>query len=337
MNKTILLGHGSGGKLSSDLIQDIFIKYFDNEILRNQHDASVFETEGGKICITTDSFVVNPIFFPGGNIGSIAVAGTVNDLAVSGAKPKYLTAAFIIEEGFLISDLEAIVKTMANEAKIAGVLIIAGDTKVVDRGACDKIFINTTGIGFLNEKYKDIGSGSTIQMGDTLLLNGSIADHGMCIMAKRNNLKLHAHIESDCASLNGIIEEILEAGIHVKFMRDATRGGISTVLFELVHTKNLGIEIFEEKVPVKENVLGMCELLGFDPFYVANEGKFIIVVDKNDSDKALKIMQKHPLGKDSAIIGNFTAEHPGKGWIHTSIGGKRMIDMLAGEQLPRIC
>lgn len=337
MNKTILLGHGSGGKLSSDLIRDVFIKHFDNEILSNQYDSSIFDVEKGKICITTDSFVVNPIFFPGGNIGTIAVAGTVNDLAVSGAIPKYLTSAFIIEEGFLLEELELIVKTMADEARNAGVLIIAGDTKVVERGSCDKIFINTTGIGFLSEENKDIGSGKTIEPEDVILLNGSIADHGMCIMAERNNLKLNAKIESDCACLNGIIQRILEASIDVKFMRDATRGGISTVLYELVHNRNIGIEIHEDKIPVKENVQGMCELLGFDPFYVANEGKFIVVVAKVDAQKALQIMLDHPLGKDSAIIGNFTTAHPGKGWIHTSVGGKRIVDMLAGEQLPRIC
>ena len=335
--KNILLGHGSGGKLSNDLIKQVFIKHFDNPILRTQHDASTLFVEKGSLSITTDSFVVDPIFFPGGNIGKLAVAGTVNDLAVSGAIPQYITAAFIIEEGFAIEELEKIVETMAAEAKKAGVQIVTGDTKVVDKGKCDKVFINTTGIGFLPEKFRDIGSGLEIKEGDKILINGSIADHGMCIMASRNQLNLKAHIESDCACLNGLIKEILDSGAKVKFMRDATRGGISTVLSELVENKNYGIEIDEAKIPVKENVLGICELLGFDPFYVANEGKFVLVVDKNDAENVVELMRKHEFGKESSIIGEFTKEHAGKGWIITGIGGRRIIDMLAGEQLPRIC
>lgn len=335
--KNILLGHGSGGKLSNDLIKQVFIKHFDNEILRSQHDSSTLEVEAGKLSITTDSFVVDPIFFNGGNIGKLAVAGTVNDLAVSGAKAQYLTSAFIIEEGFPLDQLEEIVKTMADEARKAGVKIVAGDTKVVDRGKCDKVFINTAGIGFLPNKFAEIGSGKNIKTGDKILINGSIADHGMCIMAARNQLKLSANIASDCASLNGLIQEILDSGADVKFMRDATRGGISTVLYEMVEGKEFGININEEDIKVKENIRGICELLGFDPFYVANEGKFIIVVAEKDANKVLKIMQQHEFGNEASIIGEVCDEHPGKGWIKTEIGGRRIIDMLAGEQLPRIC
>jgi hydrogenase expression/formation protein HypE len=265
------------------------------------------------------------------------VCGTVNDLAVSGAFPKYISAAFILEEGFPMSDLEVIVQSMADEARKAGVMIVTGDTKVVDRGQCDKVFINTAGIGFIDEQYIHISTGSQIEPGDQILINGSIADHGMAIMAGRNFGTFKTDIISDCASLNSLIREVLDSGCRVKFMRDATRGGIATVLSELAGNISKGIEIEETSVAVNENVRGMCELLGFDPFYVANEGKVLIVVRKDDADKALSVMQKHEYGTQSSIIGTITEDHPGKAILITEIGGKRIIDMLAGEQLPRIC
>ncbi len=333
MEQNILLGHGSGGKLSHELIEKVFIRHFNNDILNQQTDSAVLE----KLAFTTDSYVVDPIFFSGGNIGKLAVCGTVNDLAVSGAIPGYISAAFIIEEGFPLSDLEIIVQSMADEARKAGVMIVTGDTKVVSRGQCDKVFINTAGIGFIDEKFRHISTGSQIEAGDLILINGSIADHGMAIMAGRNFGTFKTDIVSDCASLNGLIGEVLASDCRVKFMRDATRGGIATVLSELAGNAGKGIEIEEKSVAVNENVRGMCELLGFDPFYVANEGKVLIVVHKDDAEKALSVMQKHEYGNQSSIIGQITDDHPGKAILITEIGGKRIIDMLAGEQLPRIC
>ncbi|MCK9612486.1 MAG: hydrogenase expression/formation protein HypE [Bacteroidales bacterium] len=336
-NKTIQLGHGSGGRLSHELIKNLFYKNFKNPILDNQSDSALLELNSSLVAYTTDSYVVDPIFFKGGNIGKLAVCGTINDLAVSGAVPKFLSTGFIIEEGLSFEDLESIVTTMAEEAQKAGITIVTGDTKVVNKGQCDKIFINTSGIGLLDEKYKHISTGQQIKSGDKIIINGGIADHGMTIMAARNFGNFNTTIESDCASLNHLIQEVLNAGCHVKFMRDATRGGIATVLCELAENKHFGIEILEEKVLVKENVRGICELLGFDPFYVANEGKVIMVIAENDAEKALQILQKNELGKDASIIGSIVENHPGKTILQTGIGGKRIIDMLAGEQLPRIC
>jgi len=336
-DNNILLGHGSGGKLSHNLIKDIFVKYFDNPVLRNQTDSAILEIDQSNIAFTTDSFVVDPIFFPGGNIGKIAVCGTVNDLSVSGATPKYLSASFIIEEGFSLKELESIVKTMADEAKKAGVLIVTGDTKVVNKGQCDKLFINTSGIGFLDEKYKKISSGENIKVGDKIIINGSIGDHGMAIMAARNFENFKTEIKSDCTCLNHLIKDILKVSDKVKFMRDATRGGIATILSEIIEDKNIGIEIEESSVLVHQNVRGMCELLGFDPFYVANEGKILLIVAPGDADKVVKAMKQNEFGKDSSVIGEIVDLHHGKAILKTEIGGKRIIDMLAGEQLPRIC
>ena len=337
MNKNILLGHGSGGQLSHELISSLFVKYFSNIILNEQTDAAVLTIPSENLAFTTDSFVVDPIFFPGGDIGKLAVAGTVNDVAVSGAKPLYLSTSFILEEGFPFADLEIIVKSMAEEAKKAGVLIVTGDTKVVNRGKCDKIFINTTGIGLLPADRKEIGSGKKITAGDKIIINGTIADHGMCIMATREDIRFKTDIVSDCACLNHLIQEALDVSKNIHFMRDATRGGLATVLCEMAQSKSLGIEVYEEKLPVNENVRGMCELLGFDPLYVANEGKVMMVVGEEDADKVLKTLRKNKLGKEAAIIGEVVEEHKGKAWLTTGIGGRRIIDMLAGEQLPRIC
>jgi len=336
-NNSILLGHGSGGRLSHDLIKNIFYRYFNNPVLDQQSDSALLQIDTSNIAFTTDSYVVDPIFFNGGNIGKLAVCGTVNDLAVSGAVPKYISAGFIIEEGFPFNDLETIVSSMAEEAKKAGVVIATGDTKVVNKGQCDKIFINTAGIGFLDEKYKAIGSGKSIKPGDSILINGSIADHGMTIMAARNFGNFTTDIRSDCAPLNHMIREILDAGCRVKFMRDATRGGVATVLCELAEHNNIGVEVNESEVLIKEKVRGICELLGFDPFYVANEGKVVMIVEDEDTEKALQIMKQNEFGKEASVIGKIVEEPRGKAILKTGIGGKRIIDMLAGEQLPRIC
>ncbi len=337
MNKNILLGHGSGGRLSHDLIKEMFVKYFSNDILDEQTDAAVLKINSDRLSFTTDSFVVDPIFFPGGDIGKLAVAGTVNDVAVSGAKPLYLSVSFIIEEGLSFKDLETIVKSMAIEVEKAGVKIVTGDTKVVNRGKCDKVFINTTGVGELPEKNVHIGTGKNIQAGDKIIINGTLADHGMAVMAAREELSFTTDIQSDCACLNHMINDALSVSDNIRFMRDATRGGLATVLCELAESKNFGIEINEDALPVNENVRGMCELLGFDPLYVANEGKVVFVVSSEDADGVLDALKKNDLGKEAAIIGEVVDEHKGKAWLTTGIGGRRIIDMLAGEQLPRIC
>ena len=338
-NKTdkILLGHGSGGKLSHDLIENLFAKHFKNPILDQQSDSAIIPFNGSHMAYTTDSFVVDPIFFPGGNIGNLAIAGTVNDLAVSGATPLYLSVGFIIEEGFPYSDLEKIVISMANDAKNAEVTIVTGDTKVVDKGKCDKVFINTSGIGVLNNKNYEISSGSGIIPGDKIIINGSIGDHGMSVMAARNELNIRTHIKSDCACLNHMIADVLKLSDNIKFMRDATRGGLGTVLSELVKNSNFGVQIDEDELIIHENVRGLCELLGFDPLYVANEGKVVMVVGSEDAEEVLSTMKKSPFGEEASIIGEISQNHVGMAWLNTIVGGKRVIEMLSGQQLPRIC
>ena len=333
----ILLGHGSGGKLSHDLIENLFAKHFKNPILDQQSDSAIIPFNGSHIAYTTDSFVVDPIFFPGGNIGNLTIAGTVNDLAVSGATPLYLSVGFIIEEGFPYSDLEKIVISMAEDAKEAGVAIVTGDTKVVDKGKCDKVFINTSGIGILDKKKTNISSGSGIKPGDKIIINGSIGDHGMSVIAARNELNIRTHIKSDCTCLNHMIADVLKSSDKIKFMRDATRGGLGTVLSELVKNNNFGIQINEEELVIHENVRGLCELLGFDPLYVANEGKVVMVVGSEDAEEVVNTMKKSPFGKEASIIGEITHDHVGMAWLNTMVGGKRVIEMLSGQQLPRIC
>ncbi len=337
MEKNILIGHGSGGKLTHTLIKEVFFRHFDNPLLLQQGDSALMKMEGNRLAFTTDSYVVDPVFFPGGNIGKLAICGTVNDLAVSGAVPRYISAAFIIEEGLYLEELEAIVSEMAAEARKAGVLIVTGDTKVVNRGQCDKLFINTSGIGELDGKYLHISSGENIKAGDKIIINGPVAAHGMAVMAARSFEGFDTDILSDCASLNGLIAGVLETVAGVRFMRDATRGGLATVLCEIAGNGGLGVEVYEEAVPVESNVKGMCELLGFDPFYVANEGKVVMVVDPADAEKVVEKMRKDPLGREAAVIGEISAGTGGRAVLHTSVGGKRIMDMLAGGQLPRIC
>jgi hydrogenase expression/formation protein HypE len=336
-NNQILLGHGSGGKLSHDLIDKLFAKHFSNPYLDQQSDSALLSVSSGKLAFTTDSFVVDPLFFPGGDIGKLAIAGTVNDIAVSGATPEFISCGFIIEEGFSYNDLERIVITMADEAKKAGVQIVTGDTKVVDRGKCDKVFINTSGIGFLEDKYEGISTGREIKAGDKIIINGSIGDHGMSVMAARNDLNIAADIKSDCACLNGLIHDALKASDRIKFMRDATRGGLGTVISELVRNRDYGIQINEEDLVVSDGVQGMCELLGFDPLYVANEGKVVMVVAEEDAHLVIDAIKENPFGKGASIIGEVTDTHQGMAWMNTIVGGKRIIEMLSGQQLPRIC
>jgi hydrogenase expression/formation protein HypE len=333
----ILMGHGSGGIMTHELIEKMFVRYFDNPVLHAQGDSALLKLPEENLAFTTDSFVVDPVFFPGGNIGKLAVAGTVNDLAVSGAVPRYLSVGFILEEGFPLETLEKIVQSMAAEAEKAGVFIATGDTKVVEKGKCDKIFINTSGVGVLENRFYAISSGSHIKPGDKIIINGGIAEHGMAVMTARNDLKISSPVLSDCACLNGLIALALKVSPHIRFMRDATRGGIGTILSELVQQKHYGLRLEENKLVIEDAVRGMCELLGFDPLYVANEGKVVMVVPDEDADAVVAAIREHPLGKKAAVIGEITSEYPGKAWLETTVGGKRMIEMLSGQQLPRIC
>ncbi len=336
MSDIITLNHGSGGRSSQDLIKDIFIKSFgDPQAVLS--DSAILNVNSEKIAFTTDSFVIDPIFFPGGDIGKLAVCGTVNDLSVSGAIPKYLTASFILEEGFLINDLKRIVESMAHQAKIANVKIVAGDTKVVHKGKCDKVFINTTGIGIFENDYKYISTGEKVEIGDKIIVNGTLGDHSIAVLGARNELNFKTDIQSDCACLHELIQDVLKAGMKVKFMRDITRGGLATVLNELAEIVNLGIELIEKDIPVKESVNGLCEILGFDPLYLANEGKVLMIVHSDDANTVVDILKNNHLGKESRIIGDIISDHPKMVVGKTEIGGKRIINMLQGEQLPRIC
>ena len=332
----ILLGHGSGGRMMHELITEVFIKHFGNEILNDQTDSAILTAGSSEIAFTTDSFVIDPLFFPGGNIGKLAVCGTVNDLAVSGSEPLFLSVSFIIEEGFPVRDLEIITESLAAEAKKAGVLIVTGDTKVVNKSKCDKLFINTAGIGRMKKENLYISKALNLQSGDVIIINGTIGDHGMAVMNARESFNFKTNVESDCASLNKLINEVLDK-YPVKFMRDPTRGGVATVLNELAGKTGLGIEISEPDLPVNNGVRAMCEILGFDPLHIANEGKVLIVAGENYGLKILEVLKNNEFGKKSAIIGRIVNDHPGKVVLRNETGGRRIVDSLTGDQLPRIC
>jgi len=333
---TIVMGHGGGGKLGNELVEHLFLPAFRNAALENLGDAAVLNVGTGRIAMSTDSFVVQPLFFPGGSIGELAVNGTVNDLAVSGAIPKYLSASFILEEGFPLAQLAAIVDSMAKAAATAGVQIVTGDTKVVERGHGDGCYINTAGIGVLREGIQ-VGP-HRAQVGDAVLVSGTIGDHGMAIMSVREGLEFESQIRSDCAALNGMISDVLDgAGLDVHAMRDPTRGGLSSTLTEIALASGVGIAIDEAKLPVRMEVQSACELLGLDPVYVANEGKVVFFVSAEVAEKVLTVLKAHPLGRDAAIIGRVTAEHPRMLVARTAMGANRVIAQQIGEQLPRIC
>ncbi len=332
---TILLDHGSGGKLSHLLITEFLLPYFNNPILSPLHDGAVFDINGQRLAFSTDTFVVDPIFFPGGNIGDLAVNGTVNDLAMCGAVPRYLSLALILEEGFPVRDLKRIWKSIQAAANTSGAMVVTGDTKVVPRGAVDKIFINTSGIGQI-PKGVNISS-NRARPGDSIILSGSIADHGMTILTRREGMRFDSPLQSDTASLNHMVARMLAVCKKVHVLRDPTRGGVGTALNEIAGKSAVGINIYEEKIPIKNEVAGICELLGFDPLYVANEGKLIAFVPPNYAEEVLAAIQEDPLGKDACIIGEAISDYPGKVILRTRIGGTRIVDMLTGEQLPRIC
>jgi hydrogenase expression/formation protein HypE len=331
----IVLAHGSGGKLSHQLIDKIVLPQFRNELLEPLHDGAIFSIGGERVAFSTDSYVVNPIFFPGGDIGKLAVHGTVNDLSMCGARPLYLSVGFILEEGTPMEEFWRVVQSMREAASSAGVMLVTGDTKVVDRGKADKIFINTSGIGVIPEGIH-IGP-SRAQPKDKIIISGAMAVHGIAIMSVREGLEFETEIASDTAPLNGLVEAILSASKDIHVLRDPTRGGITSALTEIAQAAKVGMLLDEAHIPISEEVKGACEILGLDPLYVANEGKLLAVVAPADADPVLSAMHSHPLGKEAAIIGEVTSDHPGFVMMKTRVGGTRVVDMLSGEQLPRIC
>jgi len=334
MENRVLLAHGSGGKLSHDLITKSFVSILGNPLLNKLEDSAVFELSG-RLAFTTDSFIVSPIFFPGGDIGKLAVCGTVNDLAMSGATPLYLSLAFIIEEGFSIDELEKIVSSIYKAADEAGVKIVTGDTKVVNQGSADKLFINTAGVGIMPPGI-DI-SAANARPGDKVILSGNLGNHGIAVLSQREGLKFQVPIPSDCAPLNKMVAEILETSANIHCLRDPTRGGVATTLNDFAEQSQVGIRIEEEKIPVHKAVLAACELLGFDPLYIANEGKLVAVVSPADADKVLAKIRQNQYGTEAAIIGEVVNEHRGQVVMKTSLGASRIVDVLVGELLPRIC
>ena len=333
---TIVMGHGGGGKLGNELVEHLFLPAFRNAVLENLGDAAVIETGGARLAMSTDAFVVQPLFFPGGSIGELAVNGTVNDLAVSGAVPKFLSASFILEEGFSLAQLAAIVDAMAKAAATAGIQIVTGDTKVVERGHGDGCYITTAGVGILRPGV-EVGP-NRVKNGDAVLVSGTLGDHGMAIMSVREGLEFESAIRSDCAALNSMIAEVLDAvGAAVHAMRDPTRGGLASTLNEIARASDVGIVIDEASVPVRPEVQSACELLGFDPVYVANEGKAVFFVAPEAADRVVEILRAHPLGREAARIGHATAEHRQMLVARTAMGANRVIPVMIGEQLPRIC
>ena len=333
----ILLDHGSGGKISHSLTKDMILPVFDNDILSALNDGAIFELQGRRFAFSTDSYTVDPIFFPGGNIGDLAINGTVNDIAMCGATPLYLSVGLIIEEGLSLTDLETIINGMGRAARAAGVTVVTGDTKVVPRGTADRIFINTSGIGLIPEAVHVASNNARV--GDKIILSGTIADHGITILTQREGLSFETSLQSDSTPLNHMVEKMFSAAeaakIHV--LRDPTRGGVGTALNEIAEKSEIGIEIIENTIPLKNEVAAACELLGFDPLYLANEGKFLAFVSADCADAVLQAVRSDPHGRDAAVIGRVVDDHPGKVFLKTRIGGRRMVDMLAGEQLPRIC
>ncbi|HEY3324493.1 MAG TPA: hydrogenase expression/formation protein HypE [Planctomycetota bacterium] len=331
----VLLAHGGGGKLMHQLIEKMFVPAFSNSTLGVRHDSAVLDIGGAKLAFTTDSFVVRPLFFPGGDIGSLAVHGTVNDLAMSGARPLYLSAGFILEEGLPMETLWRVVQSMQQAAQAAGVQVVTGDTKVVDRGKGDGIFINTAGIGVIEHSRRI--APNEVRAGDVVLVNGDLGRHGIAIMATREGLEFESAIESDSAALATLVLELLRQDVEVHCLRDLTRGGLASALNEISEVCGKTIQIDERSVPVREDVQGACELLGFDPLYVANEGRLVAFVAKKDAGRALEIMRAHHEGTGAAVIGTVTDEQPAGVSLKSKIGVRRVLDMLSGEQLPRIC
>jgi len=334
-NDVIVMGHGSGGRMTQELVDRVFKKYLSNPILGEGNDFGQVPSQPGRLAVSTDSHIITPLFFPGGDIGKLSISGTVNDVAVSGAIPLYITAGFIIEEGFPISDLEKIARSMAETAQQAGVQLISGDTKVAEKGKVDKLFINTTGFGWIPDNL-NIG-GQYACPGDVVLISGTLGDHGIAVLAARGELGFETEIHSDVAPLNGLIKTLLQAAPNTHVLRDPTRGGLATTLNEIAVQSHLAVVLIEDKIPVRREVRAACDMLGFDPLYLANEGKLIVIVPENEAAAALEAMQAHPLGKLAARIGTVQAAPRDRVLMQTPIGGSRILDVLAGEMLPRIC
>jgi len=333
--ETIQLAHGSGGRLSAELVSRFFLPRFGNETLNRLEDQAVVDFPQGRLALTTDSFVVDPLFFPGGDIGDLAINGTVNDVCMSGATPLYLAAAFILEEGLPMATLHRVLLSMEKAARTAGVQIVTGDTKVVNRGCCDKLFITTTGVGLVPEGVSI--SAANLEIGDKIILSGTIADHGMAILTSREGLSFASRVQSDTAALNGLVARMLLASPRIKAMRDPTRGGLATTLNEFAAASQVGIMLEETAIPVRPEVRGACEILGIDPMYVANEGKLVAVVPAEIAETMMAAMHSHHLGREAVIIGEVVADNPGMVAMRTALGAQRIVDMPVGEQLPRIC
>jgi hydrogenase expression/formation protein HypE len=327
--------HGAGGRAMAQLIDELFVKHFDNDLLRKGNDQAIFDAPKGRLVMSTDGHVVSPLFFPGGDIGSLSVHGTINDVAMAGAKPLYLSAGFILEEGFPLADLERIVISMAAASREAGVPVVTGDTKVVERGKGDGVFITTTGVGVVGEGVNI--SGDRARPGDAVLVNGFIGDHGVAILSKRENLEFQSEIRSDSAALHGLIAHMLEAVGDIHVLRDPTRGGLAATLNEIAWQSAVGVHLREDNIPIRPDVNAACELLGLDPLYVANEGKLIAICPADKAQALKEAMQAHPLGRDAAIIGMVTEDENRFVTMETGFGGSRIVDWIAGEQLPRIC
>ncbi len=332
---TIVLDHGSGGKISHAMVSDMILPAFDNPLLARLDDGAELDIQGSRLAFSTDSYVVDPIFFPGGNIGDLAINGTVNDIAMCGAKPLFLSVGLILEEGFPTRDLKVILDSMGRAAQKAGVTVVTGDTKVVPRGKADKIFINTSGIGVIPHGVNV--SGHMAEPGDKIIISGTLADHGITVLSSREGLTFDSSLETDSAPLNHMVARMIASGAAIHVLRDPTRGGVGTTLNEIASQSRVGMHIMESALPVKKEVAGICELLGFDPLYLANEGKLLAIVPARDAQQVIDIIRQDEFGADAAIIGEVVAEDPGRVFLETVIGGSRIIDMLTGEQLPRIC
>jgi hydrogenase expression/formation protein HypE len=332
---TVDMTHGSGGRAMAQLIDELFVKHFDNALLRQRNDQAVFEVPAGRLVMSTDGHVISPLFFPGGDIGALAVHGTINDVAMSGARPLYLCAGFILEEGFPLADLERIVASMARAARAAGVPVVTGDTKVVENGKGDGVFITTTGVGVVADGVNI--SGDRARPGDAILINGTVGDHGVAILSSREHLEFETSIESDSAALHTLVAALVASGADIHCLRDPTRGGLATTLNELAWQSGVGMTLREAAIPMHPQVAAACELLGLDPLYVANEGKLVCICAPADADTLLAAMRRHPLGTRAVLIGEVIADRSGQVQMETAFGGRRIVDWLAGEQLPRIC
>jgi hydrogenase expression/formation protein HypE len=331
----ITLAHGAGGRLSHDLVEEFFLPHFANDLLGALDDSAVIPTQAQRIAFTTDGYVVKPLFFPGGDIGRLAICGTVNDLAMAGARPVGISASFILEEGLSFEDLERVLVSMQQAAEEAAVAVVAGDTKVVEHGAAQGLYISTSGLGLIPEGVA-IGSAHA-RPGDAVIVSGPLGDHEIAVLMARGEFSLQGAIESDCAPLNGLVAAMVEASRAIHALRDPTRGGMATVLWEIAHASQVGVVVEEERIPLRAEVKAVCELLGFDPYYLANEGKLIAFVPQGEAKKVLQAMQAYSLGREAAIIGRVVAEHPGKVLLKTAIGGHRLLEPLSGQQFPRIC